>query len=90
MTETEAKRAELARVRAEIQRVKEAALEPHRAGTGADALPGLLAYESRIEAVSEWPFDMPTRLGFGAMVILAAGSWLGGAIVERLLGFALD
>ncbi len=86
----EAKRAELARVRAEIQRVKEAALEPHRAGTGADALPGLLAYESRIEAVSEWPFDMPTRLGFGALVILAAGSWLGGAIVERLLGAVLD
>ena len=86
----EAKRAELARIRAEIQRVKEVALGPRRAGRGADALPGLLAYESRIEAVSEWPFDTPTRLRFGALMLLAAGSWLGGAVVERLLGSVLD
>ena len=88
----EAKREELVRIHAQIQRAKEAATDPGNSRGGAEAarLPGLLAYESRIEAVREWPFDAPTLARFGALVILAVGSWLGGAMVERLLGFALD
>ena len=82
-----AKRGELARARSEIARVKEAALS----GNGAEAsrLPGLLAYESRIQAVREWPFDTPTLARFAALALLATGSWLGGAVVERLLGSVL-
>jgi hypothetical protein len=61
---------------------------------GADAaaarLPGLLALEARIEAVREWPFDLPSLLRFALYVALGLGSWLGAAGVERLLDLALD
>jgi hypothetical protein len=85
----DAKQGELARVRSEIMRVKESAL---RSGDGTEAsrLPGLLAYESRIEAVREWPFDISTLARFAALALLATGSWLGGAVVERLLSSVLD
>jgi len=83
------KRAELARVRERIRSARESALERDDA-EGAARLPGLLAWESRIEQVAEWPFDAPTLFRFGALVALAVGSWLGGALVERLLGIALD
>jgi hypothetical protein len=83
------KRAELARVRERIRSARESALERDDA-EGVARLPGLLAWESRIEQVAEWPFDAPTLLRFGALVALAVGSWLGGALVERLLGIALD
>jgi hypothetical protein len=87
----EAKRAELSRVRDRIVRARDVALgaTPEPGGSAAVELPGLLAYESRIEAVSEWPFDVPTLLRFGALLTLAVGSWLGGAVVERLLGSML-
>jgi alkylhydroperoxidase/carboxymuconolactone decarboxylase family protein YurZ len=85
----DAKQGELARVRSEIVRVKELAL---RSGGGSESarLPGLLAYESRIEAVREWPFDTPTLAHFAALAVLATASWLGGAVVERILGSILD
>jgi hypothetical protein len=83
------KRVELARVRERIRSARASALE--RTGAeGAAQLPGLLAWESRVERVNEWPFDAPTLARFAALVVLAAGSWLGGALVERLLGVALD
>ena len=83
------KRAELARVRERIRSAHESALERDDA-EGEARLPGLLAWESRIEQVAEWPFDAPTLVRFAALVALAVGSWLGGALVERLLGIALD
>ncbi len=52
-------------------------------------LPGLLALETRIEGVREWPFDTGSLLRFGLYVALGLGSWLGGAAVERLLDYAL-
>jgi hypothetical protein len=83
------RRAELARVRERIRSARAAALE--RADPeGAAQLPGLLAYESRIEQVGEWPFDAPTLARFAALLALAVGSWLGGAVVERILGAALE
>jgi hypothetical protein len=85
----EAKRSELLRVRARIERVKEAALAPAGGAGEAALLPGLLAYEARIESVGEWPFDTPTLLRFGGLLLLATGSWLGGALAERLLGLFL-
>jgi hypothetical protein len=45
----------------------------------------LLAYEARIEAVREWPFDVPTLFRFAAFLLLPLGSWLGGALVERIV-----
>lgn len=84
----EEKQSELPSVRERIAGVRKAALVGGPQSAVAE-LPGLLAYEARIEGVSEWPFDTPILLRFGALVILALGSWLGGALVERLLGAAL-
>ena len=53
-------------------------------------LPGLLAYKHEIESVREWPFDAPTLTRFFLYVAIPLGSWIGGALVERLLGVALD
>jgi hypothetical protein len=53
-------------------------------------LPGLLAFKHEIESVHEWPFDAPTLTRFFLYVAIPIGSWIGGALVERLLGVALD
>jgi len=82
---------EFARVREDIHGSRELA-----AGSGTEAaeagarLPGLLAYMEKIESVREWPFDAPTLTRFFLYVAIPLGSWLGGALVERLLGAALD
>lgn len=88
----EAKKAELANVRERIGQVRDAALGPESAvaEAGASMLPGLLAWEARVSAVREWPFDPSTWVRFGAIVVLATGSWLGGAVVERVLSAVLD
>jgi hypothetical protein len=87
-----AKEDELARVRGRIASARDAALASDGASAeaGATVLPGLLAWEARVSAVREWPFDPSTWLRFGALVVLATGSWLGGAVVERALGAVLD
>ena len=88
----ESKADELEKVRARIALAREAML----AGSGARPseqaalMTGLLAYEARIESVHEWPFDAPTLLRFALLALLAASSWLGGALVERALGAVLD
>ena len=56
----------------------------------AAVLPGLLAYETRIESVREWPYDVPTLLRFALLTVIAISSWLGGALVERALSAVLD
>lgn len=88
----EAKRAEIERVRAKI------ALARERVFSGSDAeasqqaavLQGLLAYEARIDSVSEWPYDTSTLVRFGLLAVIATGSWLGGALVERAVSAVLD
>jgi hypothetical protein len=82
---------ELARVREEIRRNRELAAEsgPEASEAGAK-LPGLLAYMNQIESVREWPFDAPTLTRFFLYIAIPLGSWVGGALVERLLGAALD
>jgi len=86
----EAKRVELGWLRHEIEAARGVLADP--AGNRLDAaarLPALLAYESRVERVSAWPFDVPTLVRFGFFVLLGLGSWLGGALVERLVDSAL-
>ena len=88
----DAKHAELDRVREKISRARETVL----AGAGgvaaeqAAVLQGLLAYEARIESVREWPYDPPTLIRFVVFALIATGSWLGGALVERALSAVLD
>jgi hypothetical protein len=87
----EEKRNELGALRAAIRSARGEVLGDGPAAADAAArLPGLLALESRIEGVSTWPFDVSTFLRFSALGLLAIGSWLGGAIIERLLGLAVD
>jgi hypothetical protein len=81
----------LAQLRDEIRGDEEriANLGPESAGAST-RLPALLAFEKRIESVREWPFDAPTLTRFFLYVAIPLGSWIGGALVERLLGVALD
>lgn len=86
-----AKEEELRTVRAAIVRVRAAAL----AGDAAEAddatrLGGLLALETRIAGVGEWPFDVGTLARFTLYLALPLGSWIAGALVERLVSLALD
>ncbi len=83
----EVKSAELARVRNEI----ESRLGDLRAGTsnGAAELPALLAWEARIAEVPEWPLGGAVMIRFGLLVLIPLGSWLGGALVERMVDRAL-
>jgi hypothetical protein len=85
------KEEKLAQLRDEIRRGEEriANLGPESA-EASTRLPALLAFEKRIESVREWPFDAPTLTRFFLYVAIPIGSWIGGALVERLLGAALD
>ncbi len=88
----ETKRDELRDLRAEIRSAQAALRKRGTQGAreAARRLPALLALETRIASVREWPFDVSTLLRFGLYLSLGIGSWLGGALVERLLGLALD
>jgi hypothetical protein len=69
---------ELARVNDQIRRA--------RAGSG--ALPSLadwIAYRGLIASVREWPVDAPTLRRFALYLAIPLGSWLGGALVERMV-----
>lgn len=87
----EEKRNELAALRAAIRGARGQILgDGNGAADAAVRLPGLLALEARTDGVNTWPFDISTFLRFSALGLLAVGSWLGGAIIERLLGLAVD
>jgi hypothetical protein len=79
------KRAELARVRAALHRAREALDQPGPEHPEAARIPAWLAWEARVSAVNEWPFDAPTILRFALFLLVPLGSWLGGALVERLV-----
>ncbi|MBS0470022.1 MAG: hypothetical protein JSR60_03035 [Proteobacteria bacterium] len=76
------KRAELERVRGEIDGLKHKAVSDPAA---AACLQGLLAYESRINAVQEWPFDQTTLLRLGASALILTVPWFGQAVAAYLV-----
>lgn len=87
----DAKTRELDWVRETIREERQRLREGGEAGSAAAArIPGILAYEARVEGVREWPFDVPTLLRLTFYLALPLVSWIGGAFVERLLGAALD
>jgi hypothetical protein len=49
-----------------------------------------VAYRSTIEAVPEWPFNTPALTRFLLYLAIPVGSWIAGAIVERLVDSALS
>ena len=81
------KRAELAMVRAALREVRAVALEGTTSGGG--RLADLLAYEARLHAVAEWPIDASTLARLGLYLLFGLGSWVGAAVVERMLDTAL-
>ena len=86
-----AKQTELMRVREEISRCRTEMLNGGpTSASAAGHIPGLLAWEERVDSIHTWPLDLSTLMRFSLLVLLAVGSWLGGAIVERLLGIAWD
>jgi hypothetical protein len=86
----EAKRAELSRVDAALRAEAEANLKQTSAEAQGARLSNLVAYRGLVEAASTWPFDFGVWLRFSVYVALGLGSWLGGALVERLISAALD
>jgi hypothetical protein len=86
----EAKTAELGRIDAALRVEAEANLKQEAAHARDARLSNLVAYRGLVEAANTWPFDLGVWLRFVVYVALGLGSWLGGALVERLIGAALD
>lgn len=64
-----------------------------REGSDAGSGPRLadwVAYRGVVQGASEWPINAPALLRALLVAALGVGSWLGGAVVERLLGALLD
>ncbi|MDJ0865413.1 MAG: hypothetical protein QNK03_04830 [Myxococcota bacterium] len=78
---------ELAWVREAIERARDELARGR--GDPEASLPALLAYETRVQQVHEWPFDTPSLLRFALFLLVPLGSWLGGALVERAVDSAL-
>jgi hypothetical protein len=80
-----AKAMELERVRGEIDHVR---LDASANADAAIRLQGLLAYETRIVAAPEWPFDQTTLFRVGASALILTIPWFGqavaGFVIERL------
>jgi hypothetical protein len=91
-TITVAKREELAAVARAIREERDVALSPRRADAPPDdaRLGNLIQYQAFVKSIREWPFDLSILSRSSIFIVLGAGSWLGGAVVERLLGLVLD
>lgn len=77
-----AKQHELERVRTQIDFVRSEALADAGA---AQRLQGLLAYEARIAAAPEWPFDQTTLVRLCASALILTLPWFGQAIAAYLI-----
>jgi hypothetical protein len=87
----ETKQAEIARINAAIRGDSSALTgSPIAPRAAAVDLADLMAYRTYVQSVHEWPFDAPTLARFALYLAIPLGSWLGGAMVERLLSAALD
>jgi hypothetical protein len=78
-----AKRVELDAAVTELRRSREGA-------PGARSLADALAWRAFVASVPEWPFDAPTVGRFLLYLAIPLGSWLGGALVERLVDALLS
>jgi hypothetical protein len=76
------KQAELKQVRVAIESRRNPA---SRSVDDAQHLRADLALERRLDEVSEWPFDAGSYGRVALYIMLGLGSWVGAALVERLL-----
>ena len=80
------KKEELDTLRAAIREERELAFSRDERGAQAlTRLPGLIALEKRIDQVREWPVDFGTASRFTLYLGIPVFSWVGGALVERLV-----
>lgn len=79
---SEQKRSELKQVRRVISGLRD---PQTRSVDDAQQLRAELALEQRLMEVSEWPFDAGNYARVTLYVFLGLGSWVGAALVERLL-----
>jgi hypothetical protein len=85
------KRLELDRLRDQIRVVRGAVLDKSSdADPTSPRLANLIAYHQLIDGAREWPIDAANLLRFFMYLIIGLGSWLGGAVVERLLDRTLS
>jgi hypothetical protein len=81
-----------AQKRAELDQLREQIREA-RAQTGdtgdSPRLANLVGYYQLIDSAREWPVDAANLLKFLGYLLLGLGSWLGGAVVERILDSAI-
>ena len=85
----EAKGAQLSRIDAALRPEAEENLKQGAAEAQGARLSNLIAYRGLVEAANTWPFDPGVWLRFAVYVALGLGSWLGGALVDRLIDRAL-
>lgn len=83
-----AKREELARLEPQIKQARDEAMKVDASTQG--RLTDLLAYQDRVRATPEWPFDSSTLWRFGLYLLIPVGSMIGGALVERVVNLMLD
>lgn len=74
---------------AELERIREA-VDTVRAEAGRDAgaaarLQGLLAYETRIAAAPEWPFDQSSLVRVAASALILTVPWFGQAVAGYVI-----
>jgi hypothetical protein len=84
------KHAELDRLRQQIRDERAAAIVvAPSAEIDSPRLANAIGYYQLIDSAREWPVDAANLLKFAGYLMLGLGSWLGGAVVERLLDSAL-
>jgi len=82
------KRQELERSERELRIERERLFAPEGSGES-PRLANLAAYRALVADVREWPLDVSTLSRFALYVALGVGSWVGAALVERLVSLAL-
>ena len=94
-----AKGLELDRLGREIDREREKLFPETREVEGEGSSPpaamdarlsNLLAYKTLIDGVREWPVGASTLARIAVFMTIGVGSWVGSAVVERLLSSALE
>jgi len=83
------KREELARIRDVIASERAVLFSADERSPVPPKMHAMLAYEARILAVRDWPFDTSTLSRFALFLLIPLVSWIGGALVERAVNAAL-
>ena len=84
----ETKHAALAALQEELSHALEGTLAASGSETG--RLTDLLTWRSYLENLREWPFDFTTVVTFALYLLIPVASWIGGAVVERIIDLFLD